>query len=120
VGAAPTKPGRASTARWGGSGERDAEVYVRNRRLRPLMGYRLEIWRIWAGRGAYPSTLVGGELAGGFESACPGGHGESPRRSRGEAAGTQSGAYCDERSTVNTGTAQSWFPPGGWPARRVG
>jgi hypothetical protein len=42
VGAAPTKPERASTARWGGSGERDAEVYARNQRLRPSMGYRLQ------------------------------------------------------------------------------
>jgi len=34
--AAATKPGRFSTARWIGSGERDAEVYERNRRLRPV------------------------------------------------------------------------------------
>ena len=32
VGAAPTKPGRVSTARWGGSGERDGEEYERNQR----------------------------------------------------------------------------------------
>jgi hypothetical protein len=32
VGAALTKPGRASTARWCGSGEHDAEEYARNRR----------------------------------------------------------------------------------------
>jgi hypothetical protein len=32
VGAALTKPGRVSTARWGGFGERDGEEYVRNRR----------------------------------------------------------------------------------------
>jgi hypothetical protein len=30
VGAALTKPGRASTARWGGSGEHDEEEYARN------------------------------------------------------------------------------------------
>jgi hypothetical protein len=35
VGAALTKPGRASTARWFGSGERDGEGYVRNRRVTP-------------------------------------------------------------------------------------
>jgi hypothetical protein len=32
VGAALTKPGRVSTARWGRSGERDGEEYVGNRR----------------------------------------------------------------------------------------
>ncbi len=32
VGAAPTKPGRVSTARWRGSGERGGEEYVRNHR----------------------------------------------------------------------------------------
>jgi hypothetical protein len=32
VGAAPTTPGRVSTARWCGSGKRDEEEYVRNRR----------------------------------------------------------------------------------------
>jgi hypothetical protein len=31
VGAALTKPGRVSTARWCGSGERDREEYARNR-----------------------------------------------------------------------------------------
>jgi hypothetical protein len=32
VGAAPTKPGRVSTARWRGSGERDGVEYARNQR----------------------------------------------------------------------------------------
>jgi hypothetical protein len=32
VGAALTKPGHASTARWGGIGERDGEEYERNQR----------------------------------------------------------------------------------------
>ena len=32
VGAAPTKPGRASTARWRGSGECGGEEYARNQR----------------------------------------------------------------------------------------
>ena len=37
VGAAPTTPGRASTARWSGFGKRDGEVYVcRNRWWNPL------------------------------------------------------------------------------------
>jgi hypothetical protein len=34
----------------------------------------------------------------------PGGHEESLRRTRGDAAGTQSGSYFIERTTVNTGT----------------
>ena len=32
AGAALTKPGRSSTARWGGSGERGGKEYARNRR----------------------------------------------------------------------------------------
>ncbi len=35
VGAALTKPGRASTARWSGSGKRDGEEYARNRCVTP-------------------------------------------------------------------------------------
>ena len=35
AGAALTKPGRFSTARWAGSGERDGEEYARNRRVTP-------------------------------------------------------------------------------------
>jgi hypothetical protein len=59
AGAAATKPGRSSTARWIGSGKRDAEVYERNRRLRPVMRHRPEIWRIWAGCGAHPFPHIG-------------------------------------------------------------
>ena len=42
AGAALTKPGCASTARWRGSGERDGEEYARNQRLRLLKAYRLQ------------------------------------------------------------------------------
>jgi hypothetical protein len=28
----------------------------------PFMRHRLEIWRIWAGSGAYPPLMTGGEL----------------------------------------------------------
>jgi hypothetical protein len=35
AGAALTKPGRARTARWYGSGKRDGEEYARNRRVTP-------------------------------------------------------------------------------------
>jgi hypothetical protein len=37
AGAALTKPGRASTARWRGSGERDGEEYARNRCVTVLL-----------------------------------------------------------------------------------
>ena len=36
LGSALTKPGRASTARWGGSGERDGEEYATSRRCNAL------------------------------------------------------------------------------------
>lgn len=50
----PTKPGRASTARWRGSGERDGdgEVYERNRCLKPPKVTSARTWRVWAGCGA--------------------------------------------------------------------
>jgi hypothetical protein len=34
VASGPDKPGRASTARWRGSGKRNGKEYARNRRLR--------------------------------------------------------------------------------------
>ena len=55
VGAALTKPGRASTARWCGFGERDGEEYARNQRCTSLKGSPAPIWWIWAGCGAHPS-----------------------------------------------------------------
>lgn len=105
AGAAVTKPGRSSTARWIGPGERDAEVYERNRRLRPVMSHRPEIWRIWAGRGAHPLPHRGaGNSWAGLCLQAQEATVNSLRRNRGEAAGTESGTYCDERSAVNTGT----------------
>ena len=56
--AALTKPGRASTARWCGSGERGGKAYARNRRLRPSKTHRLETWRIWAGCDAHPPSTI--------------------------------------------------------------
>jgi hypothetical protein len=124
AGAAATKPGRSSTARWIGSGERDAEVYERNRRLRPVMSHRLEPGGSGPVAVRTQPFITGGELPGGFVIACPGGHGECLRRNRGDAAGTESGASCDERSAVNTGTVPV-LPPhraasaaGGWVHRR--
>src|SRR6476659_2581631 len=63
VGAALTTPGRVGTARRCGSGQRDEKAYARNQCLTPLNGPPAQIWRIWAGRGAYPTPLCGvGEL----------------------------------------------------------
>jgi hypothetical protein len=53
VGAALTKPGRVSTARWCGSGERDGEEYGQEPVSTSLKGLPAQIWRIWAGCGAY-------------------------------------------------------------------
>ena len=79
VGAAPTKPGRASTARWCGFGERDGVEHARNQReYVPRKVNRLEIWRIWAGRGAHLSRARrGGELPGRLVGVGSGGHGET-------------------------------------------
>ena len=46
AGAAPTKLGRVSTARWRGSGERDGEEYARNQRHYVSKGYLLNRSRI--------------------------------------------------------------------------
>lgn len=59
VGAALTTPGRVGTARRRGSGQRDEKVYARNQCLTPLNGPPAQIWRIWAGRGAYLPPAVG-------------------------------------------------------------
>jgi hypothetical protein len=59
VGAALTTPGRVGTARRRGSGQRDEKVYARNQCLTPLNGPPAQIWRIWAGRGTYPTPLCG-------------------------------------------------------------
>jgi hypothetical protein len=73
MGAALTKPGRASTARWCGSGERDGKEYDRSLRLRPLSLTGPESGG--CGRGAV-RTLRGrgcmrpGKLPGGFVHDC--------------------------------------------------
>ena len=116
--AAVTKPGRPSTARWVGSGERDAEVYERNRRLRPVMSHRLEP----GGSGPVAARICllqgGGELPGRSVLAGPRGRGESLRRNHGDAVGTELGTSCDEQSAVNTGTAPD--PPPGRAASAAG
>ena len=53
VGAAPTTTGRASTARWCGSGKRDGQVYVcRNQWLNPLE------WNVGSNFGGYGRSAV--------------------------------------------------------------
>jgi hypothetical protein len=71
----------------GGSGERDGEVYARNRCVKPpKMSHQLEIWRIWAGCSAcLPDSGAGNFRAGHVGRS--GDHGEGLRRSRGDAAG---------------------------------
>ena len=65
AGAALTTPGRVGTARRCGSGQRDEKVYARNQCLTPLNGPPAQIWRIWAGCGAYPLPSGGRGTPGG-------------------------------------------------------
>src|SRR5438309_4183321 len=73
------------------------------------------------GRGASP---LGCETAGTFRVVAmidgSGGQGEGLRRTRGDAAGAESGSYFDERTAVNAGTTWLRFPTGRRPAVRVG
>ena len=120
MGAALTKPGCVSTARWRGPGERDREEYARNQcrkvpqrftgsNLVDVGRERCIPWHFGA---------MGTSLAG--ETRVRGGHGESLRRSHGEAAGTELGSSSIERAAVNTGTARCRFPSRSEPARWVG
>ena len=107
VGAALTTPGRVGTARRCGSGQRDEKVYARNQCLTPLNGPPAQIWRIWAGRGAYPPPAARG--AGNFWPRCgnrPGGHGEDLRCNRGDAVGVELDASLVDRFEMNVGTVR--------------
>jgi hypothetical protein len=105
VGAAATKPGRSSTARWVGSGKRDAGVYERNRRFTSRNeSPARNLADLGRARCAPAPSCRSGELPERSVFAGPEGHGEGLRHSRGDVAGTESGAYCDKRSAVNTGT----------------
>lgn len=103
VGAALTTSGRASTARWRGSGKRGGEEYERNRRRYVLTSSPAQIWRIWVGCGAHGRYCVAG-TSGASYSLRPGGYEECLRRTHGDAAGIQPGSSFIERITVNTGT----------------
>ncbi len=107
VGAAPTKPGCASTARWRGSGERDGEEYARNQRdyvPERLTGSNLaDMGRVRC----RAARRVRGELAGGHVDVRLGGHGEVLRGSRGDAAGIELGSYLpDTRSSPPLNTSR--------------
>ena len=96
--AASTKPGRASTARWSGSGKQDGKVYVRNQRFKaPQVLPPARTWRIWAGLRRAPQHLARGtlgpvEVAGpeatmnvcGVVVAMPQGHSWAPNPSNGQ------------------------------------
>jgi hypothetical protein len=76
--AAPTTTGRASTARWSGSGKQDGKVYVRNQRSNaPQENPPARTWQIWAGQQRV-SAFRRGELLGWLAS--------SARRPRGKPA----------------------------------
>jgi hypothetical protein len=63
--AAPTTTGRASTARWSGSGKQDGKVYERNQCLNaPQENPPAQTWQIWAGQQRAPAASAGGELPG--------------------------------------------------------
>ena len=113
VGAALTKPGRARTARWCGSGERDGKEYERNPRYyvsQASTGLNLAD----LGRERVQTTgasLLVGPTPGRVWMRSPGGHGECPRRNHGEAAGTKWGSSPVERTAVNVGTVSGPHPP---------
>jgi hypothetical protein len=111
AGAALTKPGRASTARWRGSGERGGKEYARNRRFTSFIwdtGSNL----VDTGRAqCAPLPLGAAGTSGKYTKAVPGGHGESLRRTHGDAAGAQPGSSSAERVAVNTGSPA---PEGPW------
>ena len=105
MGAALTTPGRASTARWCGSGKRDGEEYARNQRdYVPRKVNRLKSGGYGPGAVRTCRLWLGRELSGWLVGVGSGGHGDVLRGSRGDAAGTESGSSFVERITVNMGT----------------
>jgi hypothetical protein len=111
VGAAPTTPGRVGTARRPGFGQRDGKVYEsRNQWWNPLKritGSNL----VDMGRAAAHDRL-GGRLRTRFDTGRDGGHEESLRRTRGEAAGEELGTAPVDRLLVNVRTIPGFpYPP---------
>lgn len=104
LGAALTKPGRASTARWCGSGERDRKEYARNRCCKASQCFTgSNLVDVGRERCVPAAVAAVGELPGG-EADGSEGRAESLRRRRGETAGAESGSSSIKRTTVNTGT----------------
>src|SRR4051812_15430786 len=71
------------------------------------------IWRIWPGAVRNPSGAHGGlgeTTSGRVWTLPPGGHGECPRRSHDEAAGTKRDSSPVERTAVNVGTVPVLTP----------
>jgi hypothetical protein len=107
VGAALTKPGRVSTARWCGSGERDGKEYGQEPASTSLKGLPApnlaDMGRVRCAILPVVFWLVG--VTPGWSCGClPGGHGEVLRVSHGDAAGAQLDSSFVERTAVNTGT----------------
>ena len=107
--AAPTKPGRASTARWCGSGERDGRG-VREERSVTDASSRLTGSNLadkGSGQRRAPvSLLLGGALLGRAYGCLPGGHGGAlgrVARRRGHRGNAWAPPFV-ERIAVNTGT----------------
>jgi hypothetical protein len=94
VGAAPTTTGRAGTARRPGPGKQGRKVYERNQRQSSLRDSSAPTWWIWADQQCTPA-LAGDSGAG--KRLRQGGHEESLRRTRGEAAGAQLGTSPADR-----------------------
>ena len=111
VGAALSKPGRTSTARWCGFGVRDEEEYARNQRdyvPQRLTGSNLvDMGRV---RCAPAPDCRGGELLGGHVDVGSGGHGEVLRGRRGDAAGTELGSSFVERVVSEHGNRSGPHP----------
>src|SRR3954471_5953862 len=82
------------------------------------------IWRIWPGAVRNPSGAhwgPAGTTSGRVWMRSPGGHGECPRRSHDEAAGTKWDSSPVERTAVNVGTVPVLTPvPGNQHGAGVG
>jgi hypothetical protein len=100
VGAAPTTTGRAGTARRPGPGKQGGTVYERNQRQSPSSDSPAPTWRIWAEQQCTPAS-AGDSRTG--RRLRHGGHEESLRRTRGEAAGAQLGTSPADRLSVERG-----------------
>ena len=114
VGAAPTTTGWAGTARRPGPGKQGRKVYARNQCKSPSSDSSAPTWWIWADQQCTPA-LAGDSSPG--KCLRQGGHEESLRRTRGEAAGAQLGTSPADRLCGERGNHP--LPPSP-PARQAG